>query len=77
MTRTVPHRRPVRVVTVVWGALLLAITVLVLVPALTPVSPDPVVVVLCLLVGTGVSLIAGGLLSLRSGTRRRPGVRDD
>lgn len=62
---TTPRRRA-RVVTIVWGTVLLAVAVLILLGQFFALSIDPVVVALGLLVGVGLSLIAGGILSLRS-----------
>ncbi|MHA7143407.1 hypothetical protein ACX80U_01690 [Arthrobacter sp. TmT3-37] len=58
-------RRP-RVATIVWGAVILVVAGLVLVGQFVALSIDPVVVALGLLVGVGLALVAGGILSLRS-----------
>lgn len=71
---TRPKRRA-RVVTIVWGAVLLAVAVLLLVSQFIPLTIDPVIVALGLLVGVGLSLVAGGILSLR--TRPTPEDHDD
>ncbi|MFJ6001484.1 hypothetical protein [Arthrobacter sp. NPDC092385] len=65
-TSIAARRRRTRVVTVVWGAGILAVAVLILLGQFFALSIDPVVVALGLLVGVGLSLIAGGILSLRS-----------
>ncbi|WP_104118788.1 hypothetical protein [Arthrobacter sp. B1805] len=62
---TEQKRRP-RVTTIVWGALILAIALLVLLSQFIALSIDPVVVALGLLIGVGLALVAGGILSLRS-----------
>lgn len=62
-----PKRRP-RVVTIVWGAVILAVAGLVLLGQFVALDIDPVVVALGLLVGVGLSLVAGGILSLRTRT---------
>ncbi|MDQ0735826.1 hypothetical protein [Arthrobacter agilis] len=67
-----PKRRA-RVVTIVWGALLLAVAVLLLVSQFIALTIDPVIVALGLLVGVGLTLVAGGILSLRT----RPTSEDD
>ncbi|MHA7208880.1 hypothetical protein [Arthrobacter sp. MDT1-65] len=71
---TRPKRRA-RVVTIVWGAVLLAVAVLILVGQFVSLTIDPVIVALGLLVGVGLSLVAGGILSLR--TRPTPEDHDD
>ncbi|MHA7178808.1 hypothetical protein ACX80J_01690 [Arthrobacter sp. MDB2-24] len=71
---TGPERRP-RVVTIVWGALILAVAGLVLLGQFVALDIDPVVVALGLLIGVGVSLVAGGILSLR--TRTTTDSQDD
>ena len=60
-----PKRRA-RVATIVWGALILAVALLLLVGQFVTLSIDPVVVALGLLVGVGLSLVIGGVLSLRT-----------
>ena len=62
-----PKRRA-RVVTIVWGAGILTIAGLVLLSQFIALSIDPVVVALGLLIGVGLSLVAGGILSLRART---------
>jgi hypothetical protein len=57
-----------RVVTIVWGAGILTIAGLVLLGQFIALSIDPVVVALGLLIGVGLSLVAGGILSLRTRT---------
>ncbi len=59
-----PKRRA-RIITIVWGAVILALATLVLLSEVVSLSVDPVVVALGLLIGVGLSLVAGGLLSLR------------
>ncbi|MBG6226144.1 choline-glycine betaine transporter [Arthrobacter sp. CAN_A2] len=61
-----PKRRP-RLVTIVWGSVILAIASLLLVSQFVQLSVDPVIVALGLLVGVGLALVTGGILSLRSG----------
>ncbi len=69
------RKRRARVVTIVWGAVLLAVAALLLVSQFVVLAIDPVIVALGLLVGVGLSLVAGGILSLR--TRPTPDDRDD
>ena len=57
--------RTVRTVTITWGAVILVIAGLLLVSQFVTLAMDPVVVALGLLVGVGVALVTGGLLSLR------------
>lgn len=64
---TASKRRP-RIVTIVWGVVVLAIAALILVGEFTTLSIDPVIVSLGVLVGIGLALIAGGIVSLRSRT---------
>lgn len=64
-----------RLVTVVWGSVILAIASLLLVSQVVELSIDPVIVALGLLVGVGLALVAGGILSLRS--RPTADDRDD
>lgn len=67
MSTSIPaRRRRTRITTIVWGAGILAVAVLILLGQFFALSIDPVVVALGLLVGVGLSLIAGGILSLRS-----------
>lgn len=61
----VPKRRA-RVVTIVWGAVILALAGLILAGQFFALSIDPVVVALGLLIGVGLSLVLGGVLSLRT-----------
>jgi predicted phage tail protein len=72
MSTVTPRKRRTRIGTVIWGAALLTVGVLVLLGELAAVSVDPVVVALGLLVGVGLSLIIGGVLSLRN----RPPAKD-
>jgi hypothetical protein len=64
-TAITPSPRRIRLVTVVWGMVLLIVAGLLLVSQFVALSIDPVVVALGLLVGVGLALVAGGLLSLR------------
>lgn len=65
-SRISPPERRVRVGTVVWGGTLLAVGVLILLVEVSTISLDPALVALGLLLGIGVSLVIGGLLSLRA-----------
>lgn len=64
-TAITPPPRRVRLVTVVWGMVILTVAGLLLAGQFIALSIDPVVVALGLLVGVGLALVAGGLLSLR------------
>ena len=50
--------------TIIWGVLAIVIGNLVLAGELTGLVLDPVLVAMVLLVGTGVALIIGGILSM-------------
>ena len=50
--------------TIIWGVLAIVVGMLVLAGELTGLVLDPVLVVMVLLVGTGVALIVGGILSM-------------
>lgn len=67
MSTSIPerNRRP-RATTIIWGALILAVAVLLLLGQFFALSIDPVVVALGLLIGVGLALVAGGILSLRT-----------
>ncbi|MEC5199091.1 hypothetical protein RCH21_001315 [Arthrobacter sp. PL16] len=69
-TSVTARPRRARVVTIVWGAVILSIAALLLVSQFVTLSIDPVVVALGLLIGVGLSLVAGGLLSLRGRPER-------
>ncbi|NJC23188.1 putative phage tail protein [Arthrobacter pigmenti] len=57
----------VRPGTIIWGVVTIVIGALILAGALTDIMLDPVLVVMALLIGTGLSLVVGGVLSM---TRR-------
>lgn len=54
-----------RLLTIVWGSVILVVASLLLVSQVVDLSIDPVIVALGLLVGVGLALVAGGILSLR------------
>ncbi|MCC3267415.1 hypothetical protein [Arthrobacter gengyunqii] len=56
-------RRPARTSTIVWGLLLTAAGVLILVWLLTDITFDPLAVLLGLTLGTGAALLVGGGVS--------------
>ncbi|PPB48946.1 hypothetical protein C4K88_09405 [Arthrobacter pityocampae] len=58
-------RRHPRLLTIVWGSVILVVASLLLVSQVVDLSIDPVIVALGLLVGVGLALVAGGILSLR------------
>lgn len=62
---TPPEPRP-RVTTIVWGVVLLIIPALILAGQFFAISIDPVILTLGLLVGVGLSLVIGGIFSLRA-----------
>lgn len=53
--------------TIIWGVVTIVIGALILIGELADISLDPVVVVMTLLIGTGLALVIGGILSM---TRR-------
>ncbi|WP_309071919.1 hypothetical protein [Arthrobacter sp.] len=55
--------------TIIWGALAIIIGTLVLAGELIGLVFDPVLVVMVLLVGTGLALIIGGVLSMNRRNR--------
>ncbi|GAA3294528.1 hypothetical protein ACFFON_12295 [Arthrobacter citreus] len=57
------QRRPARTSTIVWGLLLTAAGVLILVWLLTDIVFDPLVVLLGLTLGAGAALLIGGAVS--------------
>lgn len=63
-------RRPVRTSTIVWGLLLIAAGLLILVWLLTDIAFDPVVVLLGLTLGAGAALLIGGAVSSLGGRNR-------
>lgn len=63
-------RRPVRTSTIVWGLLLIAAGLLILVWLLTDIAFDPVVVLLGLTLGAGAALLIGGAVSALGGRNR-------
>lgn len=66
-------RRPARTSTIVWGLLLAAAGVLILVWLLTDIEFDPLAVTLGLTLGTGAALLIGGAVAAMGGrNRERP-----
>ncbi len=64
------HRHP-RVGTVVWGLVLAVLAVLLLLANTVNLSVDPVLLVLCLTLGAGLALLAGGFLAAAGRGRKR------
>ena len=64
-------RRPARTSTIVWGLLLAAAGVLILVWQLTDIAFDPLVVLLGLTLGTGAALLIGGAVAALGGRDRK------
>ena len=56
---------PARVGTVVWGLIVLALAVLILVAQLGIITLNGTYVLIGLMIGAGVALVVGGLLSAR------------
>ncbi len=67
-TSLTPTRSRPRVGTISWGVVLLVAAALLLAGQFFSLSIDPVILTLGLLVGVGLSLVIGGVLSL--GSRR-------
>jgi len=65
-TSTIRPTRRSRLGTIIWGSVILVIASLLLISQFVELSIDPVIVALGLLVGVGLALVAGGILSLRS-----------
>ena len=65
------ERRPARTSTIVWGLLLAAAGVLILVWQLTDITFDPLVVLLGLTLGTGAALLIGGAVAALGGRDRK------
>ena len=64
-------KRQVRVGTVVWGLVLVVLAVLLLLVNTVNLSVDPVLLVLCLALGAGLALLAGGFLAAAARGRKR------
>ncbi|MBG6189239.1 hypothetical protein IWX64_000159 [Arthrobacter sp. CAN_A212] len=56
--------RPVRAGTVVWGLIAITVGILVLLAQLVDINLDTGLVLMGLLVGTGIALVVGGLVSM-------------
>ncbi|MBX7445133.1 MULTISPECIES: hypothetical protein [unclassified Arthrobacter] len=56
---------PARVGTIVWGLIVLALAALIIVAQLGVISLNGTYVLIGLMIGAGVALVAGGLLSAR------------
>lgn len=65
------HVRQVRVATVVWGLVLTVLAVLLLLANTVNLSVDPVLLVLCLTLGAGLALLAGGFMAAAGRRRKR------
>lgn len=66
-TRNDDGTRPPRVGTVVWGLITVIVGILLLTAELTNIALDPGLVFMGLLIGAGLALVVGGILSM---TRR-------
>ena len=64
-------RRQLRVGTVVWGLALTVLAVLLLLANTVNLAVDPVLLVLCLTLGSGLALLAGGFLAAAGRARKR------
>ena len=64
-------RRQIRVGTVVWGLVLVVLAVLLLLVNTVNLSVDPVLLLLCLALGAGLALLAGGFLAAAARGRKR------
>lgn len=69
-----PHRQPgrrIQVGTVVWGLVLTVLSVLLLLVNTVNLRVDPVLLLLCLTLGAGLALLAGGFISAVHRNRSR------
>ena len=69
-----PEDSPARVGTIVWGLIVVAPAVLIIVAQLGIVALNGTYVVIGLMIGAGAALVIGGLLSARSGDKRDKAV---
>lgn len=60
-----PENSPARVGTIVWGLIVVALAVLIIVAQLGIVALNGTYVVIGLMIGAGAALVIGGLLSAR------------
>ncbi|MDN5668730.1 MAG: hypothetical protein L0G87_10070 [Renibacterium salmoninarum] len=65
------QRRSVRVGTLVWGVVLIAVAALIMVGRYTAVELDPRLVLIALLLLAGLALLVGGVLSGAAKSRER------
>lgn len=64
-----PEDSPARVGTIVWGLIVVALAVLIIVAQLGIVALNGTYVVIGLMIGAGAALVIGGLLSARRGDK--------
>jgi hypothetical protein len=65
-----PEDFPARVGTIVWGLIVVALAVLIIVAQLGIVALNGTYVLIGLMIGAGAALVIGGLLSARRGDKR-------
>jgi predicted phage tail protein len=59
-----PVRHPARVGTIVWGAVVIALGILIIVASRTGLDLDPRLTAMWLLLGAGAAMVAGGAVKL-------------
>jgi hypothetical protein len=67
-----PEDSPARVGTIVWGLIVVALAVLIIVAQLGIVALNGTYVVIGLMIGAGAALVIGGLLSARGRDKAAP-----
>lgn len=68
--QTQPARHPARVGTIVWGAVVVVLAVLIIVASRTGLDLDARLTAMWLLLGAGVAMVAGGAIKLLRKTQR-------
>lgn len=68
--QTQPVRHPARVGTIVWGAVVIVLAVLIIVASRTGLDLDARLTAMWLLLGAGVAMVAGGAVKLLRKTQR-------
>ena len=67
-----PEESPVRVGTIVWGLIVVALAALIIIAQLGIVALNGTYVVIGLMIGAGAALVIGGLLSARGRDKAAP-----
>lgn len=68
--QTKPARHPARVGTIVWGAVVVVLAVLIIIASRTGLDLDARLTAMWLLLGAGVAMVAGGAIKLLRKTQR-------